>query len=68
MELTFQSVIGFIKHNVLCDFRTALLSICIAFGLFFFFKLLKYDNSKPAVSLKYLTIVVLCGVIFMLMY
>ena len=68
MDLTFESVMGFIRANFFYDFRATILTVCFCFVIFFLYKLLKYDNEKPVKSLKYLTIVVVCGAVFMLIY
>lgn len=68
MELSFESIMGFIKANFFYDLRSTVLSVCFIFVLFYLFKLLKYDNEKPVKSLKYLTVVFVCGAVFMLIY
>ena len=68
MEISFESVMGFIKANFFYDFRATILTLCMLFVVFFVYKLLKYDNEKPVKSLRYLTFVVVFGAVFMLVY
>ena len=68
MDFTFESIMGFIRAKLFYDFRSTVLTVCFLLVMFFFFKLLKYNNEKPIVSLKYIVVVVVCGAVFLLMY
>ena len=68
MELTFENILGFIKANFFYDLRACVMTICFLLVMFYMYKLLKYDNEKPAKSLKFLTIVLVSGSVFMLIY
>lgn len=68
MEFTFESIMGFIRANFFYDLKSSIISFCVIIGAFFFFKLLKDNGEKVAKSLKYLTCVVICVGIVMLLY
>lgn len=68
MEFTFESIIGFIRANFFYDFKSSIISLCVIIGAFFFFKLLKDNGEKVAKSLRYLTCVVVCIGVVMLLY
>ena len=68
MDFSFESILGFIKANFFYDLRAAVLTICFLFVVVYLYKVLKYNNDKPIKSLKYLTIIIVFGAVFMLVY
>ena len=55
MEFNIQSILGFIRANFFYDLRSSVITLCLIFGVFFLFKLLKDNGEKVNKSLKYLT-------------
>ena len=68
MEFSFESIMGFIRANFFYDLKSSIISFCVIVGAFFFYKLLKDNGDKAAKSLRYLTCVVICFVVVMLLY
>jgi len=67
MELTLESIFGFIRANFFYDFRSSVISICFLLGMFFMMKLLKDNGEKVSKSFRFLTCLVLCfGIVFLL--
>ena len=64
----FTSLYNFIRNTFFYDFRSSIMSFAIIIGVFFFFKLLKYDGEKPIRSLQYLVTAVICFVTVYLLY
>ena len=68
MEFSFESIMGFIRANFFYDLKSSIVSLCVIIGGFFFYKLLKDKGDKVAKSLRYLTCVVVCFAVVMLLY
>lgn len=68
MDITFESILAFVRANFFYDLKSSVISICFIIGAFFFFKLLKDNGEKVNKSLKYLTCVILCAVVVYLLY
>ena len=68
MDITFESILAFVRANFFYDLKSSVISICFIIGAFFFFKLLKDNGEKVNKSLKYLTCVILCAAVVYLLY
>ena len=54
---TLQDLWGVIRANFFYDLRSSIISVCFLLGVFFLYKLLKYDGEKIFKSMRYLTCV-----------
>ncbi len=62
------SILSYIRTNFFCNPRQSLISICVIVGFIYFRKMMKYDNSNPAISVKYIACTVLSFSVLMLVY
>ena len=68
MDFTIGSIWSFIRANFFYDLKSSVISIFVILGTFFFIKLLKDNGEKVKKSFNYLSCVIICFGIVMLLY
>lgn len=68
MEFATNEIFVYLRQNFFYDLRSSILSICAIIAFVYFIKLSKDKGDKIKVTLKYLTCIIVCFSIFVLLY